>query len=138
MAASTSWILLLVVISTYQSSFAFLHSAAVSSFLESKPSLISFSSYTTNCQTAFPVSLPKQLSVGFRKRQGDRISLLSLKASVKDLIMSAEEGNSAAIEQLVQAGTNINGRQEDDHMQRAGYADEVTCTVYVRLTDTCY
>jgi hypothetical protein len=119
------WIVLFFVISTNQSCSAFFHSATVSSFLESKASaLLSFRSETPSCSTAFT---PKQLwNVGFRKRQGDRIGLLSLKSSVQDLVISAEEGNSAAIEQLVQAGTNIDGRPEDDHIQRAGYSDEVT------------
>jgi hypothetical protein len=131
MLAASSWIVLFIVISTNQICFAFFHSAAISSFLELKSSLPSFHSETSSCLTAFPLSTAKQQFGCFRKRQGDRNSLPSLKASVQDLIILAEEGNSAAIEQLVQAGTNIDGRPEDDHIQRAGYAEEVTHTIHV-------
>ncbi len=125
MPAATRWVALFFVISTTESCVAFFHPAAFSSFLESKSSLITSHSETPSCPTAFLVSTPR--SIGFSlKRQRDRVSLLSLKASVHDLIISAEEGNSAAIEQLVQAGANIDGVIEDDHIQRAGYADEVT------------
>ena len=50
---------------------------------------------------------------------------MALESSMNNLIISSEKGDSAAIEEIIKSGINIDGRPEDDHMQRAGYADEV-------------
>jgi hypothetical protein len=50
---------------------------------------------------------------------------MTLESSINSLIISSEKGDCAAIKELIESGINVDGRPEDDHMQRAGYADAV-------------
>ena len=107
--------------------------AAFSTAFSPLMSLSSKCMITSTHSTGRPWSTPRWH--GWNRHNQKR--QLVLFSGVNSLIFSSEKGDVASIEELISSGVHIDGRPEDDHMQRAGYEDDVS-TLNVNFCSLCF